>query len=259
MPPLGRFALQIACRSMDAPNVLWVADITFVPTWAGLLYLAVVLDAFSRRVVGWAMGTRQRTQLVLDAMNMAVAQRKPDNVIHHSDQGSQYTSVAFGLRCKEMGIGPSMGSVGDCYDNAPLDRLLRNRLPGSACVRASSPRSNASFSTGGSSRPRQKPALPASSSSKAVTPPLANIRLWGISHRSTKNGPPLKGSNLSVRNRPQNRGNFNSSISIATEWAPLSIQLQLHCCRPGNTKRLPRIGNSFVRFLKLHLMNLEQT
>jgi len=73
----------------DAPNVLWVADITFVPTWAGFLYLAVVLDAFSRRVIGWAMGTRQRTQLVLDAMNMAVTQRKPSSVIHHSDQGSQ--------------------------------------------------------------------------------------------------------------------------------------------------------------------------
>jgi len=73
---------------MDAPNVPWVADITFVPTWAGFLYLAVVLDAFSRRVIGWAMGTRQRTQLVLDAMNMAVTQRKPSSVIHHSDQGS---------------------------------------------------------------------------------------------------------------------------------------------------------------------------
>jgi putative transposase len=87
-----------------------------VPTWAGFLYLAVVLDALCRRVIGWAMGTRQRMQLVLDAMNMAVAHRKPDSVIHHSDQGSQYTSVAFGLRCKEMGARPSMGSVGDCYD-----------------------------------------------------------------------------------------------------------------------------------------------
>ena len=105
----------------DAPNVLWVADITFVPTWAGFLYLAVVylavvLDAYSRRIIGWAMGNNQRAQLVIDAMNMAVTQCKPDNVIHHSDQGSQYTSVAFGLRCKEIGVRPSMGSVGDCYD-----------------------------------------------------------------------------------------------------------------------------------------------
>lgn len=124
--PRVRPAADLVDRNFyaDAPNVLWVADITFVPTWAGFLYLAVVLDAFSRRVIGWAMGTRQRTQLVLDAMNMAVAQRKPDDVIHHSDQGSQYTSVAFGLRCKEMGVRPSMGSVGDCYDNAMCESFF---------------------------------------------------------------------------------------------------------------------------------------
>ncbi|QFS81210.1 Integrase core domain protein [Roseivivax sp. THAF197b] len=89
--PRARPATDLVDRNFyaDAPNLLWVADITFVPTWAGFLYLAVVLDAFSRRVIGWAMGTRQRrTQLVLDAMNMAVAQRKPVSVIHHSDQGS---------------------------------------------------------------------------------------------------------------------------------------------------------------------------
>ncbi|AVO37133.1 IS3 family transposase [Pukyongiella litopenaei] len=124
--PRVRPAADLVDRNFyaDAPNVLWVADITFVPTWAGFLYLAVVLDAFSRRVVGWAMGTRQRTQLVLDAMNMAVTQRKPSSVIHHSDQGSQYTSVAFGLRCKEMGVRPSMGSVGDCYDNAMCESFF---------------------------------------------------------------------------------------------------------------------------------------
>lgn len=124
--PRVRPAADLVDRNFyaDAPNLLWVADITFVPTWAGFLYLAVVLDAFSRRVVGWAMGTRQRTQLVLDAMNMAVTQRKPSSVIHHSDQGSQYTSVAFGLRCKEMGVRPSMGSVGDCYDNAMCESFF---------------------------------------------------------------------------------------------------------------------------------------
>jgi putative transposase len=108
----------------DAPNELWVADITYVPTWAGFLYLAVVLDAFSRRIIGWAMGNTQKAQWVIDAMNMAVTQRKPFNVIHHSDQGSQYTSVAFGLRCKEMGVRPSMGSVGDCYDNAMCESFF---------------------------------------------------------------------------------------------------------------------------------------
>lgn len=108
----------------DGPNMLWVADITYVPTWAGFLYLAVVLDAFSRRIVGWAMGTNLKTQLVLDAMNMAIGQRKPSDVIHHSDQGSQYTSVAFGLRCKEAGVRPSMGSVGDAYDNAMCESFF---------------------------------------------------------------------------------------------------------------------------------------
>jgi putative transposase len=101
-----------------APDQLWVADITYVPTWAGFLYLAVVLDVWSRRVVGWSMATHLRTELVLDALNMAVEQRQPTSVIHHSDQGCQYTSIAFGLRCREVGIKPSMGSVGDAYDNA---------------------------------------------------------------------------------------------------------------------------------------------
>jgi len=100
------------------PDELWVADITYVATWAGWLYLAVVLDAWSRRVVGWAMATHLRTELVLEALSMALSQRRPQAVIHHSDQGSQYTSLAFGNRCREVGIRPSMGSVGDCFDNA---------------------------------------------------------------------------------------------------------------------------------------------
>ncbi|UCG87519.1 MAG: IS3 family transposase, partial [Gemmatimonadota bacterium] len=86
--------------------------------WSGFLYLAVVVDAWSRRVVGWAMETHLRTELVLQALNMALWQRKPEAVIHHSDQGTQYTSIAFGLRCREAGVRPSMGSVGDAYDNA---------------------------------------------------------------------------------------------------------------------------------------------
>jgi putative transposase len=104
--------------SAGGPDELWVADITYVPTWAGFLYLAVVLDAFSRRVVGWSMANHLRTELVLEALNMAVWQRRPEAVIHHSDQGCQYTSIAFGLRCREAGVRPSMGSVGDAYDNA---------------------------------------------------------------------------------------------------------------------------------------------
>jgi putative transposase len=102
----------------DAPNQLWVADITYVPTWSGFLYLAVVLDVFSRRVVGWAMADHMRKELVIDALDMAIFRRKPFAVVHHSDQGSQYTSIAFAQRCKAAGIQPSMGSRGDCYDNA---------------------------------------------------------------------------------------------------------------------------------------------
>jgi putative transposase len=102
----------------DDRDRLWVADITYIPTWSGFLFLAVVLDAWSRRVVGWAMATHLRTELVLEALNMALWRRRPENVIHHSDQGTQYTSIAFGQRCKDAGVRPSMGSVGDCYDNA---------------------------------------------------------------------------------------------------------------------------------------------
>ena len=104
--------------------MLWVADITYIPTWAGFLYLAVVLDAFSRRIVGWSMATTLHTQVVLDALDMALGQRRPSGVIHHSDQGSQYTSIAFGKRCREAAVRPSMGSVGDAYDNAMAESFF---------------------------------------------------------------------------------------------------------------------------------------
>jgi putative transposase len=103
----------------DAPNRLWVADITYLPTWAGFLYLAVILDAFSRKVVGWSMAAHLQTRLVLDALEMALWQRQPAaGLVHHSDHGSQYTSLAFGRRCREAGIATSRGTVGDAYDNA---------------------------------------------------------------------------------------------------------------------------------------------
>jgi putative transposase len=108
----------------DAPNVLWVADITYIPTWAGFLYLAVVLDVFSRRIVGWSMSTTLHTTVVLDALSMALTMRRQKGVIHHSDQGSQYTSIEFGNRCREAGVRPSMGSVGDAYDNAMAESFF---------------------------------------------------------------------------------------------------------------------------------------
>ena len=110
--------------SADGPNQLWVADITYVPTWSGFLYLAVVLDAWSRRIVGWSMATHLRTELVLEAFHMALSQHRPAEVIHHSDQGCQYTSIEFGKRCREAGVRPSMGSVGDCYDNAMCESFF---------------------------------------------------------------------------------------------------------------------------------------
>lgn len=108
----------------EGPNRLWVADITFVPTWTGFLYLAMVLDVYSRRVVGWAMETHLRTELILAALEMALAQRRPEGVIHHSDPGCQYTSYAFGKRCQEAGVMPSIGSVGDAYDNAMAESFF---------------------------------------------------------------------------------------------------------------------------------------
>jgi putative transposase len=108
----------------DGPNQLWVADMTYVPTWAGFIFLAIVLDVWSRRVIGWAIGEEMTADLVLAALNMALQQRKPAGVIHHSDQGSQYTSIAFGERCKKMGVRPSMGTVGDAYDNAMAESFF---------------------------------------------------------------------------------------------------------------------------------------
>jgi putative transposase len=108
----------------DGPNRLWVADITYVPTWAGFVYLAVVLDVWSRRIVGWSIGEHMTGELVLAALNMALEQRKPEGVIHHSDQGSQYTAIEFGRRCRLMGVRPSMGSVGDAYDNAMAESFF---------------------------------------------------------------------------------------------------------------------------------------
>ena len=108
----------------EAPDRLWLADITYVPTLSGFLYLAVVLDVFSRRIVGWAMDSSLATELVVGALEMAIAQRRPEEVIHHSDQGSQYTSLAFGKRCRDAGIALSMGSVGDCYDNAMAESFF---------------------------------------------------------------------------------------------------------------------------------------
>lgn len=110
--------------SAGGPNRLWVADVTYVPCWAGWLYLAMVLDAFSRRIVGWSIASHKRSELVQAALGMAIQRRQASDVIHHSDQGGEYTAIAFGKRCIDAGIRPSMGSVGDAYDNAMAESFF---------------------------------------------------------------------------------------------------------------------------------------
>jgi putative transposase len=108
-----------------APDRLWVADITYVRTWEGWLYLSFVLDTYSRKVVGWSMANNLKTELVLDALNMAIYTRRPSpGLIHHSERGSQYTSVEFGSRLREEGLLPSMGSVADAYDNSVAESFV---------------------------------------------------------------------------------------------------------------------------------------
>ncbi len=119
-----RTAPDLVERDFDpiAPNRLWCADITYIRTWEGWLYLASVMDCYSRRIVGWAIAEHMRKELVIDALEMAVARRHPDaGVVHHSDMGSQYTSLIFTRRCRVVGIDVSVGSRGDCFDNAVLE------------------------------------------------------------------------------------------------------------------------------------------
>jgi putative transposase len=108
-----------------APDVLWVADITYLRTWEGWLYLAAVQDAFSRAIVGWSMADHMQAELVTDALQMALHRRRPEpGLVHHSDQGSQYVSLAFGQQARDAGIAVSMGSRGDAYDNAVAESFF---------------------------------------------------------------------------------------------------------------------------------------
>ena len=166
--------------SADGPDQLWVADITHVPTWAGWLYLAVVLDAWSRRIVGWAMAPHMRAELVEGALAMAISNRNPKGrVVHHSDQGSQYTSLAFGKRCREAGIVQSMGSVGDAYDNAMCESFFatlecelldRSRFPTPADAGVKSSASSRDSTTPAASTRRSATRRPRTSRQPTVRP-----------------------------------------------------------------------------------------
>lgn len=125
--PVAAPAPDLVGRRFKAgrPNELWLADITYLPTREGWLFLAVVLDAYSRRIVGWSMRDDLKTELVVDALGMAVTRRKPPaGVVHHSDRGSQYTSLAFGTTLRESGLVASMGRRGDAYDNAACESVI---------------------------------------------------------------------------------------------------------------------------------------
>jgi len=108
------------------PNQLWVADLTYVRTWAGRCFVALVIDVFSRFIVGWALATHLRTELPLEALEMAIWRRDTalDGLIHHLDRGSQYTSIRYSERLDDSGIAPSVGSVGDAYDNALAEATI---------------------------------------------------------------------------------------------------------------------------------------
>jgi putative transposase len=130
----------------DGPNLTWSADITYISTWEGFLYPAHVQDLFSRLIVGWSMADHLRAELVVSALEMALYRRRPaPGLIHHSDMGCQYTAVLFGKRCERAGVEISMGSVGDCYDNAVCEtfhasikkeRIYRQAWPTRAEARA---------------------------------------------------------------------------------------------------------------------------
>ncbi len=119
--PLDRVNRQFKA---DRPDQLWVSDYTFVSTWQGFAYVAFVIDVYARRIVGWKLSSSQQTQFVLDALEQALHARRPcDNLVHHSDRGSQYVSIRYTERLAEAGIEPSVGSVGDSYDNALAETI----------------------------------------------------------------------------------------------------------------------------------------
>ena len=125
--PGVRVADDLLDRDFTAsgPNQRWVADITYLRTWQGWLYLVAVQDLYSRRIVGWAMADHMRAELVVDALQMALARRRPaPGLIWHSDQGSQFVSLAFGQQARAAGIAQSMGSRGDCWDNAVAESFF---------------------------------------------------------------------------------------------------------------------------------------
>ena len=181
-----------------APDRLWVADITYLPTRAGFLYLAAIVDAWSRLVVGWAMAAHLRATLVSAALAMAVARRQPDaGLVHHSDHGTQYSSLAFGRRLAEAGIAASMGSRGDAYDNAS--------------PRASSPASRRSSSTAATGARRTKPTARSSNTSGSSTTSSDATQRWATCRR-----PSSRGGIVRRRSRPNRLSTKAGQLQVAS-------------------------------------------
>ena len=151
------------------PNRLWTADITYIKTWQGFIYLATVVNCFSRRIVGWAIEDHLRAEIVVDALEMALSRRRVSpGLVHHSDQGSLYTALVFSRRCREASIDVSMGSKGDCFDNAVCESFhatIKKELPTEEAGRRS--RRPARLSSSGSR---------SSTTASAATPRSATTR-----------------------------------------------------------------------------------
>ena len=225
-----RTAPDLVERDFDpaAINRLWSADITYIRTWEGWLYLASVMDCYSRRIVGWALADHLRAELVVDALEMAVARRRPDvGLVHHSDRGSQFTSLIFTRRCRSIGIDISMGSRGDCFDNAVLesfhaslkkDLIHRRSWPTKAEARTAVFDYIEASTTAGAAIRRSRCSRPWSSRTELSGRPVRVSPLRG-SHPSTR-------SNTRQRQRPKPPNN-----PVSTE--PGEVQIYFGDRFPG--------------------------
>lgn len=167
----------------ERPNAIWTADISYIPTWQGWLYLAVLLDLYSRAVVGWSMADHMRTELVLDALTMAwTCRRPPAGLIHHSDRGSQYLSADYQTQLAAWGMKPSAGRVGVCWDNAVTESFLatfkielihRRSWPTRAVARTATYEYIEASTTGNAATPRSATTRPPSTKRSGVPPPVS--------------------------------------------------------------------------------------
>ena len=238
----------------DGPNQTWSADITYISTWEGFLYLAHVQDLFSRLIVGWSMADHLRSELVVSALVMALARRRPDRgLIHHSDQGCQFTAVLFTKRCAKAGIEVSMGSVGDCYDNAVCEtfhaslkkeKIYRQSWPTRAAARTAILSTSRAGTTPAAGTPRS-PIYPRSSSSDTTPsspsrPSAPRFRTTDRSRRSRR-GPQTRSQRAASRR--------SASISLPTapslprtpsSYQPIPLSRDVRCLgTAGNSVASP--------------------